>query len=142
MGIAEIDQYTIAKKLRNVARVGGYSTRDGVMVSGHNSLKVLRVHAGCHLRRGNEIAKHDRQLATLAIDTCRLRSRRRPYARGCRIGGMDCRHETSFLRESGEGLEKSLAIPEGGDSDCLEVFIGQIPKQVELDFLNAKRLCA
>src|SRR5262249_7212136 len=81
LGIAEVDEDTVAKIFRHKPVKATHGLGDASLISRNDLAQILRVHAGGECGRADEVGEHHRDLATLSGVDGRARGysiRRRP----------------------------------------------------------------
>ena len=126
--IAEIHQHAVAHVFGHEAAEAAHGLGDAFLIGRNDLAQVLRVHAGGERRRTDQVREHHRDLAALGgVLGLRLRSRRRAQC---------CRGSAGKLAD---GREHLPPMPER-DADVLEVLIGQMTEDGNIDLILGKAL--
>ena len=102
------------------------------MVCADDLSHILRVQAGGQSGRADEVAEHDREVATLGGVQRARRGR-------CRSRNGDCRCALLNGFEIGNRAQQLAAMAEQ-DAQLLQILIRQIGEDAEIDRIIAKRL--
>jgi len=103
LGVAEESDQTVAEILSDVSLETGDGVRSDAAIPGGEIAPLFGIDLGCDLRRSDQIAEENRQLATLALGS----GGRRRCESGCRRGPLDPRAALQTELRSG---------PEGGSA--------------------------
>ena len=126
--IAEIDEHAVAQIFGDETAVAAHRLGDACLIGRNQLAQVFGVHLTGECGRTDKIGKHDGDLATLG------------GVLGLRLGQRRLRRHRNGTGTLRNRFQQLLAMAERHDADVLEIVVGQLAQQLDVDVVSAEHL--